>query len=75
LKYWLEVIPDENSPLESRIADGLKIWKLSPMDIESYGALWYDYSRYQGRNVARNLYGLVGAGGTWLSQTTEASGA
>jgi polyphosphate kinase len=45
LKYWLEVSPDEQTRrLESRIADGRKIWKLSPMDIESYSR-WYDYSR------------------------------
>ena len=29
---------------EDRIDDGRKIWKLSPMDLESYGH-WYDYSR------------------------------
>ncbi|MEX2114447.1 MAG: polyphosphate kinase 2 [Pirellulales bacterium] len=45
LKYWLEVSPDEQTRrLESRITDGRKIWKLSPMDIESYSR-WYDYSR------------------------------
>lgn len=45
LKYWLEVSQDEQTRrLESRIKDGRKIWKLSPMDIESYGR-WYDYSR------------------------------
>ena len=45
LKYWLEVSPDEQTRrLEDRIDDGRKIWKLSPMDLESYGR-WYDYSR------------------------------
>ena len=45
LKYWLEVSQEEQTRrLESRIADGRKIWKLSPMDLESYGR-WYDYSR------------------------------
>ena len=45
LKYWLEVSPDEQtSRLKSRIHDGRKIWKLSPMDLKSY-ARWYDYSR------------------------------
>jgi polyphosphate kinase 2 len=45
LKYWLEVSPDEETRrLEDRIDDGRKIWKLSPMDLESYGR-WYDYSR------------------------------
>jgi len=45
LKYWLEVSPEEQTRrLESRINDGRKIWKLSPMDLESYSR-WYDYSR------------------------------
>ena len=45
LKYWLEVSPEEQtSRLEARIGDGRKIWKLSPMDLRSYGR-WYDYSR------------------------------
>jgi polyphosphate kinase 2 len=45
LKYWLEVSPDEQTRrLESRIDDGRKIWKLSPMDLLSYSR-WYDYSR------------------------------
>lgn len=45
LKYWLEVSQREQTRrLESRITDGRKIWKLSPMDLQSYGR-WYDYSR------------------------------
>jgi polyphosphate kinase 2 len=45
LKYWLEVSPDEQTRrLEARIQDGRKIWKLSPMDLQSYSR-WYDYSR------------------------------
>jgi polyphosphate kinase 2 len=45
LKYWLEVSPDEQTRrLKSRITDGRKIWKLSPMDIKSYNR-WYDYSQ------------------------------
>jgi polyphosphate kinase len=45
LKYWLEVSPDEQTiRLESRINDPRKVWKLSPMDLESYSR-WYDYSR------------------------------
>src|SRR5437764_11698365 len=44
LKYWLEVSQDEQTRrLESRIGDGRKIWKLSPMDLKSYSR-WYDYS-------------------------------
>lgn len=45
LKYWMEVSPEEQMRrLESRINDGRKIWKLSPMDLKSYSR-WYDYSR------------------------------
>ncbi len=45
LKYWLEVSPEEQTRrLESRMDDGRKIWKLSPMDLLSYSR-WYDYSR------------------------------
>jgi polyphosphate kinase 2 len=45
IKYWLEVSPEEQTRrLEARIEDGRKIWKLSPMDLESYGR-WYDYSK------------------------------
>jgi len=45
IKYWLEVTMEEQTRrLESRIDDGRKIWKLSPMDLKSYGR-WYDYSR------------------------------
>ncbi|HZO36047.1 MAG TPA: polyphosphate kinase 2 [Solirubrobacteraceae bacterium] len=44
-KYWLEVGPDEQTRrLESRIHDPRKTWKLSSMDLRSYGR-WYDYSR------------------------------
>ena len=45
IKYWLEVSPEEQTRrLSDRIKDGRKIWKLSPMDLKSYGR-WYDYSR------------------------------
>jgi polyphosphate kinase 2 len=45
IKYWLEVSEEEQTRrLESRIDDGRKIWKLSPMDLKSYSR-WYDYSR------------------------------
>ena len=45
LKYWLEVGEGEQTRrLEARIRDPRKIWKLSPMDLKSYGR-WYDYSR------------------------------
>ena len=44
LKYWLEVSPEEQTRrLEGRIDDGRKIWKLSDMDLKSYGR-WDDYT-------------------------------
>ena len=45
LKYWLEVSPEEQQRrLESRIDDGRKTWKLSPMDVKSFDR-WDDYTR------------------------------
>jgi polyphosphate kinase 2 len=45
VKYWLEV-SQENQTMrfQERINDYKKIWKLSPMDLESHRR-WYDYSR------------------------------
>jgi polyphosphate kinase 2 len=45
LKYWLEVgMEEQTRRLEARIDDPRKIWKLSPMDLASYGK-WNEYSR------------------------------
>ena len=45
IKYWFEVSQEEQTKrFLSRIDDGRKIWKLSPMDLESHRR-WYDYSR------------------------------
>jgi len=45
IKYWLEVSPEEQTRrLESRVDDGRKTWKLSPMDLRSYER-WDDYTR------------------------------
>jgi polyphosphate kinase 2 len=45
IKYWLEVGQKEQlRRFEARIADPLRQWKLSPMDLESFRR-WYDYSR------------------------------
>jgi len=45
VKYWFEVSQDEQTRrFKSRIDDGRKIWKLSPMDLESHRR-WYDFSR------------------------------
>ena len=45
IKYWFEVSQKEQTRrFEARIRDDRKIWKLSPMDLESHRR-WYDYSR------------------------------
>ena len=52
LKYWLEVSPEEQARrLGARIDDGRKIWKLSPMDIESY-TRWDEYTRARDEMIA-----------------------
>ncbi len=44
IKYWLEVSPEEQlRRLTNRIEDPRKIWKLSSMDLESYGR-WDEYT-------------------------------
>ena len=45
IKYWFEVSQDEQTRrFSERMNDPRKIWKLSPMDLESHRR-WYDYSR------------------------------
>ena len=45
IKYWFEVSQDEQTRrFKDRARDPRKIWKLSPMDLESHHR-WYDYSR------------------------------
>jgi len=45
IKYWFEVSQDEQTRrFQDRINDPRKIWKLSPMDLESHRR-WYDFSR------------------------------
>lgn len=45
IKYWFDVSMEEQEcRFRGRITDPRKIWKLSPMDIESFER-WYDYSR------------------------------
>ena len=45
IKYWLEVSQENQTKrFEERINDYVKIWKLSPMDLESHRH-WYDFSR------------------------------
>jgi polyphosphate kinase len=52
IKYWFEVSQEEQTRrFMSRIKDGRKIWKLSPMDLESHRR-WYDYSRARDEMMA-----------------------
>ncbi len=45
IKIWLEVGKEEQERrFSARVDDPLRQWKLSPMDVESYGR-WYAYSR------------------------------
>jgi polyphosphate kinase len=45
IKIWLEVgMEEQERRFQARISDPLRQWKLSPMDVESYGR-WYDYGR------------------------------
>ena len=52
IKYWIEVSQKEQTRrFRARIQDGRKIWKLSPMDLESHRR-WYDYSRARDEMLA-----------------------
>jgi polyphosphate kinase len=45
IKYWFEISQEEQTRrFQARIDDPRRIWKLSPMDLESHRR-WYDYSR------------------------------
>jgi polyphosphate kinase len=45
VKYWLEVSKENQAKrFKERLDEYVKIWKLSPMDVEAQ-ARWYDYSR------------------------------
>jgi polyphosphate kinase len=45
IKYWFEISEEEQTRrFQARIDDPRRIWKLSPMDLESHRR-WYDYSR------------------------------
>jgi len=45
VKYWLEVSKENQANrFKERLDEYVKIWKLSPMDVEAQ-ARWYDYSR------------------------------
>jgi polyphosphate kinase 2 len=52
IKYWLEVSNTEQERrFQARIADPLRQWKLSPMDLPSR-TRWYDYSRARDQMLA-----------------------
>ena len=45
IKYWFDISMEEQERrFQDRMDDPRKIWKLSPMDVESFKR-WYDYSR------------------------------
>ena len=45
IKYWFDIsMVEQERRFQARIDDPRKIWKLSPMDVESFKR-WYDYSR------------------------------
>ncbi len=45
IKYWFEVgMEEQERRFRARIEDPRKVWKLSPMDLESHKK-WYDYSK------------------------------
>src|SRR5213596_171060 len=45
IKYWFEVSePEQHKRFLRRIADPMRRWKLSGMDLESHRR-WYDFSR------------------------------
>ena len=45
IKLWLEVgMEEQDRRFAARVTDPLRQWKLSPMDVQSYGR-WYNYSR------------------------------
>lgn len=45
IKYWFDVNMEEQTRrFQDRIDDPRKLWKLSPMDVESYKR-WYQYSK------------------------------
>lgn len=49
IKYWFDVGMEEQSRrFQGRIDDPRKVWKLSPMDVESYKR-WYQYSKARDR--------------------------
>jgi polyphosphate kinase 2 len=45
IKYWFDIsMQEQERRFKARMDDPRKVWKLSPMDVESFKR-WYDYSR------------------------------
>jgi hypothetical protein len=59
---------EQTRRLEGRIDDGRKIWKLSPMDLESYDR-WDDYTRARDEMFAAT--DTLQSRGTWWTRTTR----
>ena len=52
IKYWFDVgMEEQERRFRARIDDPRKVWKLSPMDVESLNR-WYDYSRARDDMIA-----------------------
>ena len=52
IKYWFDVSMEEQERrFRARIEDPRKIWKLSPMDVESFNR-WFDYSKARDDMIA-----------------------
>ncbi len=52
IKYWFDISKEEQERrFRARIEDPRKVWKLSPMDVESFKR-WYDYSRARDNMLA-----------------------
>jgi polyphosphate kinase 2 len=52
IKYWFVVgMEEQGRRFQSRIHDPRKVWKLSPMDVESY-TRWYEYSKARDKMLA-----------------------
>ena len=52
IKYWFDVgMEEQERRFRARIEDPRKVWKLSPMDVESFNR-WFDYSRARDDMIA-----------------------
>jgi polyphosphate kinase 2 len=59
IKYWFDVSMEEQERrFRARIEDPRKVWKLSPMDVESFKR-WYDYSRARDAMLAATSTGYA----------------